>query len=100
MQNQVNNLLFEVGNAAQQIKQLEQSVKLSQRSNEIAAKRYELSKNRYLVGKIDITNLTIAQNEKDQALLNYANTLRNYWNAYYRLRRMTLFDFEAQAKIK
>ena len=53
-----------------------------------------MAKNRYLIGKIDITNLNIAQNEKDLARLDYINTLRDFWLAYYRLRRITLYDFE------
>jgi outer membrane protein TolC len=35
----------------------------------------------------------VAQNEKDQALNQFVQALRGYWQAYYRLRRLTLFDF-------
>ena len=66
---------------------------------EIALKRYDVSKNRFLIGKIDITNLTIAQGEKDNALINYMNTLRTYWVAYFRLRKITLYDFEKNEKL-
>ncbi len=66
---------------------------------DISVKRYDVSKNRFLIGKIDITNLTIAQGEKDDALINYMNTLRNYWVAYYNLRKITLFDFESNQKL-
>jgi outer membrane protein TolC len=59
-----------------------------------------MAKNRYLIGKIDITNLTIAQQEKDDALINYLQTLQQYWLAWYYLRRSTLFDFETANKIR
>lgn len=93
-------LALEVKTAVMELKQLEQSVVVAQRAFEVSDKRFELSKNRFLVGKIDITNLTIAQNEKDLALISYANTLRNYHQARYRLRRLTLYDFEKNAPIR
>lgn len=93
-------LALEVKTAVMALRQLEQSVVVAKRAFEVSDKRFELSKNRFLVGKIDITNLTIAQNEKDLALINYANTLRNYHQARYRLRRLTLYDFERGAPIR
>lgn len=93
-------LALEVKTAVMNLKQLEQSVIVAKRAFEVSEKRFELSKNRFLVGKIDITNLTIAQNEKDLALISYANTLRNYHQARYQLRRLTLYDFEKVAPIR
>lgn len=95
-----NNLEMEVYNAVLQLKQLKTSLVISAKADTIAQKRYEVTKNRYLIGTVDITNLLIAQNEKDQALLTYINTLRDYWVAYFRLRRLTLFDFETQRRIE
>jgi outer membrane protein TolC len=59
-----------------------------------------VAKNRYLIGKIDITNLQIAQNEKDMARLSYFQALRQYWVAYYQLRRASLYDFVKAEKVK
>ncbi|MGQ0703666.1 MAG: TolC family protein, partial [Gemmatimonadales bacterium] len=50
--------------------------------------------NRYGIGRITLDNLFIAQNEKDQAVNQYVEALRRYWDAYYQLRRVTLFDFQ------
>ena len=44
--------------------------------------------------------LFIAQVEKDQALENYVQALRGYWDAFYRLRRLTLYDFVRNAPIR
>ncbi len=74
--------------------QLSVQVQLSAKSDTIAQRRFEVAKNRYLIGKIDLNDLFVAQNEKDGARRNYIQTLRDYWVAYYRLRRLTLFDFE------
>ena len=66
----------------------------------VAAMRFELAKNRYIIGRIGMDNLYQAQTEKDQVLNAYLQALRNYWLAYYRLRRTTLYDFEAGAPIR
>ncbi|MEZ5172519.1 MAG: TolC family protein [Bacteroidia bacterium] len=88
-----NNMEQSVFAAALQLKQLENSLNISAKADTIAQKRYEVAKNRYRIGTVDITNLLIAQNEKDQALITYVNTLGDYWMAYYSLRRLTLYDF-------
>ncbi|QEH39502.1 TolC family protein [Chitinophaga sp. XS-30] len=70
------------------------------KADTIAQLRYEITKQRYLIGKISITDLNLAQQEKDQASQNYINALRSYWNAYYTVRRLTLYDFERNEKIR
>jgi outer membrane protein TolC len=94
-----NELEQNVYSAALQIQQLTSSLIISAKADTIAQKRYEVAKNRYRIGTVDITNLLIAQNEKDQALINYVNTLGSYWIAYYRLRRLTLYDFALNRRL-
>lgn len=88
-----------VRSTVREFSQLQSQVDLAQISDEIAERRYDVAKNRYLIGKIDITNLFIAQNEKDSARRSYIQALRNYWTGYYNLRRLTLYDFERDAPI-
>jgi outer membrane protein TolC len=83
-----------VRSTVREFSQLRDQVELAKISDEIADRRYNVAKNRYLIGKIDVTNLFIAQNEKDSARRSYIQALRNYWTGYYNLRRLTLFDFE------
>jgi outer membrane protein TolC len=90
---------LEISNQTARIRQLYNSYIISARADTIARKRYELAKNRYLIGKTDITNLTIAQQEKDMALLTYVESLRAYWLAWYAMRSSTLYDFERQQKL-
>jgi outer membrane protein TolC len=97
--NQEQNMDLDIISKVMEIKQLRSSLFISAKADTIAQKRYEVSKNRYLIGKIDITNLTIAQNEKDEALVNYVRKIQNFWIAYYQLRRITLYDFEKNQKI-
>lgn len=74
-------------------RQLETQIDLSAKSDTIAQRRFDVAKNRYIIGKIGLNDLFVAQNEKDGARRNYIQMLRDYWVAYYRLRRLTLFDF-------
>ena len=79
--------------AALQLSQARRNLALSAKADTVAGKRFEVALNRYVIGRIAIDNLYIAQAEKDQALTQYVQSLRGYWQAYYRLRRVTLFDF-------
>lgn len=72
----------------------------SKKAQEIAVKRYDIAKKRYILGKITITDLNIAQQEMDQSLVRYLNSLENFWTDYYTLRRLTLYDFAKNEKIK
>ena len=66
---------------------------IAQKSDTIAQRRYDVTRSRYLIGKVDITNLLIAQSEKDNAKTGLIRAQRDYWLAWYELRRTTLFDF-------
>jgi outer membrane protein TolC len=78
---------------ALQLAQSRRQLALSAKGDTVAAKRFEVAYNRYVIGKIGIDNLYLAQNEKDQALQQFVQSLRSYWLAYYQLRRITLYDF-------
>ncbi len=71
-----------------------QQVKISAKADTVAQKSYNITKARYMIGKISVTDLNIAQTETDNSKSAYINTLRTYWNYYYLIRKLTLFDFE------
>jgi outer membrane protein TolC len=71
----------------------EQQFKIAAKADTIARKNYEVSRSRYLIGKVSVTELNIADSDKDQAQMNYITELQAYWNFYYTVRRLTLFDF-------
>jgi hypothetical protein len=77
-----------------QFLQLRGQVLLAAQADTIAQRRYQVAQNRYLIGKIDITNLYIAQDEKDSARQAYIRELRSFWTGWYELRSLTLYDFE------
>jgi outer membrane protein TolC len=73
---------------------LRDRLKITELSDEVADKRYEISLRRYQNGNVTITDLNIAQQEKDQNRRAYIQSLRDYWTAYYEMRQLTLYDFE------
>ncbi|MGQ0640880.1 MAG: TolC family protein [Gemmatimonadaceae bacterium] len=79
---------------ALQLAQSRRQLLISAKADTVARKRFEAAYNRYGIGRIGIDNLVVAQNDKDQALLAYVQALRGYWTAHYRLRKVTLYDFE------
>src|SRR5690606_30132888 len=83
----------DVAFAVRGLEQAARQLEIAAKADSVGAKRFEVARNRYVIGRIDISNLFIAQNEKDQALEAYVAALRGYWEAYYRLRRLTLYDF-------
>lgn len=80
--------------AALQLSQARRSLALSAKADTVAGKRFEVAYNRSVIGRIQIDNLYVAQTEKDQALARFVQSRRGYWQAYFRLRRATMFDFE------
>lgn len=69
---------------------------IAAKSDTVAAKSYTASKNRYLIGKISVTDLNIAQTEKDKATIAHIRALQTFWRNYFELRKMTLYDFYKQ----
>lgn len=68
-------------------------LEIAAKSDTVAQKGYNVSKERYLIGKISITDLNIAQTDKDNSKISYLRTLQDYWTNYFDLRRTTLYDF-------
>ncbi len=72
----------------------------AEKAKEVSMKRYEISKKRYVLNKVTITDLNIALEERDKAVLQYLNSLENFWRGYYVLRQLTLYDFINDKKIE
>ena len=92
-QNRIN-FEQEIANAVRNFQQIVEQITLSKKSEEIALKRFEITNGRYLAGKVDILTLSDAREAKDRAIRNYVSALQQYWDAYYELRTLTLYDFK------
>jgi outer membrane protein TolC len=74
-------------------------VGIASKADTIADLRYEVTKQRFLIGKIDVLDLKDALEEKDLARRGYVQALRNFWDYYYDLRGLTLYDWEKDIKL-
>ncbi len=79
--------------------QLQREIALQDDIRIVSLERFDISRQRYVLGDISITDLTIAQREKDQAQRDYIATLREYWVNYYQIRRLTAYDFSTNTAI-
>jgi len=86
--------------AALQLGLSRRQLQLSAKADTVAEKRYEVTYNRYVIGRITIDILFLAQSDKDRALDAYTQALRSFWLSYYRLRRLTLYDFATGTAIR
>jgi outer membrane protein len=93
-------LVQEAHFAALQLAQARRNVDIAAKADTVAAKRFEVAYNRYVIGKIGVDNLYIAQNEKDNAVNQFMQAIKGYWGAYYKLRQVTLYDFEKGEAIR
>lgn len=83
-----------------QFNRQDDQVMLSAKADSISQNRYNVTKERFLIGKIDVLDLNIAQTERDAAKQKYINTLSNFWQFYYNMRKLTLFDFDKQKPLE
>lgn len=73
---------------------------IATKADTIAQRRYEVTKQRFLIGKIDVLDLNVALEEKDVARRQYVQALRNYWDYFYSLRTLTLYDWITDRKLE
>lgn len=75
-------------------------IAMAAKNDTIATRRFEVAKNRYMIGKIDISDMRAAQQEKERAQSKYLETLRRFWTTFFDLRGQVLFDWEKKMPIK
>jgi len=68
-------------------------VAVAAKSDTVAMRMYEVTKQRFLIGKIAILELNNADTKKDQNRRAYIQALQNYWNYFYNVRSLALYDF-------
>ena len=74
-------------------------LKRAEEAMNIAITSYSINKQRFIVGMVDINTLTLSLNRRKEAQRNYLSILSNYWECYYTIRKLTLFDFEKQESL-
>lgn len=96
IQQDENNLQQEVLLSVREFNLYQDLIFRAEEAVDMANSAYNVTKRRFIVGKADVNSLTLSLNRKKEAQRNYIAILTNYWTGYYKLRKLTLFDFERQ----
>jgi outer membrane protein len=68
-------------------------------ADKVAENGYMIAIRKFQNGEISITDLNISLEERESAKRDYIDSLMDYWEAYYNLRILTLYDFALEMKI-
>ena len=78
---------------AEEFNQQDKLVSGAAQADTIASLAYDVTRDRFLMGYVDLVRLGVAQTAEISAKRSYIDALQNYWNYFYTIRRMTLYDF-------
>ena len=78
----------------------QQMISSAKEAMDLSTMAYEQTQERFIIGKADINSLTLSTNRRQDAQRNYVASLRNYWQSYFKIRKLTLFDFEKREPIE
>lgn len=95
----INDLNSQVTLIVNQWNALGEELELADRIRSLAEDRFNISSESYLLGSIPLTDLTLAQQNRDLLARAYLNTLSTYWLTYAELQRLTLYDFVANKSL-
>lgn len=76
--------------AIRQWNQLGEEIQLAERIRQLAEERFQISSESYVLGSIPLTELNLAQQNRDQLNRAYLTSLQNYWLTIADIQRMTL----------
>lgn len=71
----------------------QQLINSAEEALDLSVLAYNETRQRFIIGKADINSLTLSLNRQQQAQQNYISALQKYWQNYYKIRRLTLYDF-------
>jgi len=78
----------------EQFRLLKDQLKTANEADKVAGNGYLIALRKFQNGELSITDLNIALQEREKAKRDYIRSIQNYWVAYFRLRELTLYDFE------
>ncbi len=71
----------------------------AEEADKVAENGYQIALKKFQNGEISITDLNISLEERESAKRDYIASIENYWESYYMIRILTLYDFERDQKI-
>ena len=70
------------------------------KADTISQYAYEVTQQRFTQGKVNVISINESYRSMYSARNQYLNALRNYWYYYYAIRKLCLYDFEANIDLK
>ena len=89
----------DVTQAVEEFNERQEIVEIASQALAIAEEAYTQSLQLFIRGQSSAYDLSLAQSHWQNARSNQIASLQNYWLAYYRLRRLTLYDFQRRSVI-
>ncbi|MCB8994056.1 MAG: TolC family protein [Bacteroidales bacterium] len=89
----------EISVQVEQFGLLKDQLKTATEADKVAENGYLIALRKFQNGEISITDLNISLQERESAKRDYIDSIKDYWEAYYNLRILTLYDFELNQKI-
>lgn len=74
-------------------------IELAKEAKTIANQALEKTKQLFYIGKADVNTVNLAVSRQIEAESNYVSALKNYWLCYYKIRKLTLYDFVERKSI-
>jgi len=68
-------------------------IELLNEAKYIANQALEKTKQLFFIGKTDVNTVNLAVSRQIEAESNYVLALKNYWLSYYKIRKLTIYDF-------
>lgn len=83
----------------EQFNLLKVQIETANEADNVAENGYLISLKKFQNGEISITDLNISLSEREKGKRDYIASLEDYWESYYFLRILTLYDFKWNQKI-
>lgn len=83
----------------EQFNLLKDQLVTAKEADKVAENGYKIALKKFQNGEISITDLNISLSERETAKRDYISSVEKYWESYYMLRILTLYDFETNTKI-
>ena len=74
-------------------------VRIANAADSVAQQRYNANVQAFMIGQISTLDLNDSQSSKDDARQTRISELYNYWNYFYQLRSLTLWDYERNQEL-
>jgi len=76
-----------------------QVVESARQAKELAQQSYELTQTRFVLGNADVLKLTSSMKAMQSASEKYISSLAAYWQYFYEVQQLTLYDFVNQKSL-